>query len=67
MHSPLVVWAPVASNIYHDLIWYPTIGRVRIARFRKTEWGRLFDDRYGGRKGQAPALRQPAGLPTPHA
>lgn len=42
LHSPLVFWAPLASNIYHDWLWYPTIGRRRIARFRKTEWGRLW-------------------------
>src|SRR5262249_51118802 len=30
LHSPLVVWAPFASNVYHDLLWYPTVGRARI-------------------------------------
>src|SRR3989441_13315569 len=64
LHSPLVVWAPAASNIYHDLLWYPTVGRARIARFRRTEWGRLFDDRYGGPSGEARAVRQPAGAPA---
>lgn len=43
LHSPLVVWAPFASNVYHDLLWYPTIGRRRIAEFRSTPWGRLFE------------------------
>jgi len=42
LRSPLVVWAPLASNIYHDLLWYPTIGRKRINEFMKTEWGKLF-------------------------
>jgi uncharacterized protein (DUF362 family) len=42
LHSPLVVWAPFASNLYHDLLWYPTIGRKRIRKFMKTDWGRLF-------------------------
>ncbi len=42
LHSPLMFWAPIASNIYHDYLWYPTIGRSRIRRFRKTRWGRLF-------------------------
>lgn len=42
LHSPLVVWAPMASNIYHDWLWYPTIGRTRIRRFMQTEWGQLF-------------------------
>ncbi len=43
LHSPLVVWAPFASNVYHDLLWYPTIGRGRINAFRATPWGRLFE------------------------
>ncbi|RKY20799.1 MAG: DUF362 domain-containing protein [Planctomycetota bacterium] len=41
LHSPLFFWAPLASNIYHDWLWYPTVGRARIARFAKTPWGRL--------------------------
>jgi uncharacterized protein (DUF362 family) len=42
LHSPLMVWAPMASNIYHDLLWYPTIGQSRIRSFMRTEWGSLF-------------------------
>jgi uncharacterized protein (DUF362 family) len=42
LHSPLVVWAPVASNVYHDLMWYPTVGQSRIREFLRTEWGQLF-------------------------
>ena len=42
LHSPLMVWAPVASNVYHDMIWYPTVGRARIGDFMRTEWGTLF-------------------------
>jgi len=42
LHSPLVVWAPIASNIYHDYMWYPTIGQSRIRAFSATPWGRLF-------------------------
>jgi uncharacterized protein (DUF362 family) len=43
LHSPLVVWAPAASNVYHDLLWYPTVGRSRIREFQQTGWGRLFE------------------------
>jgi hypothetical protein len=43
LHSPLVVWAPFASNVYHDLLWYPTIGRSRIREFSRTPWGQLFE------------------------
>lgn len=42
LHSPLMVWAPMASNVYHDLLWYPTVGRSRIRAFMRTEWGHLF-------------------------
>jgi hypothetical protein len=42
LHSPLMVWAPFASNVYHDLLWYPTVGRARIRAFAATPWGRLF-------------------------
>ncbi|MCL6611477.1 MAG: DUF362 domain-containing protein [Peptococcaceae bacterium] len=43
LHSPLVVWAPFASNVYHDFLWYPTVGRKRINAFARTGWGRLFE------------------------
>ena len=42
LHSPLMVWAPFASNVYHDYMWYPTIGQSRIRDFMRTEWGQLF-------------------------
>lgn len=44
LHSPLVVWAPAASNIYHDWFWYPTVGRSIIRRYSKSEWGQLFKE-----------------------
>jgi hypothetical protein len=43
LHSPLMVWAPAASNFYHDGLWYPTVGRSIIRRYSKTPWGRLFE------------------------
>jgi len=42
LHSPLMVWAPFASNVYHDFFWYPTVGRSRITAFSQTGWGELF-------------------------
>ncbi len=42
LHSPLVVWAPFASNVYHDWLWYPTVGQSRIREFSRTDWGRLW-------------------------
>lgn len=42
LHSPLLFWAPLASNIYHDWLWYPLVGKKRIREFMNTEWGDLF-------------------------
>ncbi|MFX1589362.1 MAG: DUF362 domain-containing protein, partial [Promethearchaeota archaeon] len=33
-----------ASKIYHDMIWYPTIGKRRISKFMLTDWGNLFKE-----------------------
>lgn len=46
LHSRLSFWAPLASNIYHDVFWYPLIGLPRIRKFRKTEWGKLWQEYY---------------------
>jgi len=43
LHSPLAVWAPFASNFYHDWLWYPTVGKRYIRKFKKTPWGQLFE------------------------
>ena len=53
LHSPLVVWAPMASNVYHDWLWYPLVGMARIRSFRGTKWGRLMEERYGSGGGAA--------------
>jgi hypothetical protein len=49
LHSPLVVWAPFASNVYHDFVWYPTVGKRRIQAFSRTQWGRLFKSYLDGK------------------
>ncbi|MFX0075777.1 MAG: DUF362 domain-containing protein [Candidatus Hermodarchaeota archaeon] len=33
-----------ASMIYHDMFWYPTIGKKRIKEFFQTEWGKMFQN-----------------------
>ncbi|MFX0006347.1 MAG: DUF362 domain-containing protein [Promethearchaeota archaeon] len=33
-----------ASMIYHDMFWYPTIGKKRIKKFFQTEWGSVFQN-----------------------
>ena len=42
LHSPLVFWAPLASNMYHDWFWYPTVGRRKIRKFMNSPWGKLW-------------------------
>lgn len=42
LHSPLMVWAPAASNAYHDAWWYPMVGRKYVEEFLQTEWGEVF-------------------------
>ncbi|MFW9939870.1 MAG: DUF362 domain-containing protein [Candidatus Thorarchaeota archaeon] len=43
--SELFFLAPTyASMIYHDMLWYPLIGRQRIKKFYQTEWGKMFNE-----------------------
>ncbi|MGB5932749.1 MAG: DUF362 domain-containing protein [Anaerolineae bacterium] len=47
--SPLVPWAYLASNLYHNAYWYPLYGKKRAKKMlEETEWGVLFRERYGG-------------------
>jgi uncharacterized protein (DUF362 family) len=42
LQSPLVPWSYFASNFYHNVYWYPFVGRQRVAAALDTSWGRLF-------------------------
>ena len=46
LRSPVVPWAYFASNFYHNVYWYPFIGRKRVEAALQTRWGRLFQS-YG--------------------
>ena len=46
LRSPLVPWAYFASNFYHNVYWYPFIGRKRVEAALQTKWGKLFQS-YG--------------------
>jgi uncharacterized protein (DUF362 family) len=42
LQSPLVPWSYFASNFYHNVYWYPFVGRQRVEAALQTRWGRLF-------------------------
>ena len=42
LRSPLVAWAYLASNLYHNGYWLRFVGRKRVREAMKTGWGRLF-------------------------
>jgi LPXTG-motif cell wall-anchored protein len=46
LQSPLVPWSYFASNFYHNVYWYPFVGRKRVDAALETRWGHMFKD-YG--------------------
>ncbi len=46
LQSPIVPWSYFASNFYHNVYWYPFIGRKRVESALQTPWGQLFKN-YG--------------------
>ncbi len=42
LQSPLVPWSYFASNFFHNVYWYPFIGRKRVKEALKTRWGQHF-------------------------
>ena len=42
LQSPIVPWSFFASNFYHNVYWYPFIGRKRVEAALNTSWGQLF-------------------------
>ena len=42
LQSPLVPWSYFASNFYHNVYWYPFVGRQRVEAALQTRWGQLF-------------------------
>ena len=46
LQSPLVPWSYFASNFYHNVYWYPFVGRKRVTAALQTRWGKLFQS-YG--------------------
>jgi uncharacterized protein (DUF362 family) len=42
LRTPLVPWSYLASNFYHNVYWYPFVGRKRVEAALETRWGQLF-------------------------
>jgi len=42
LQSPLVPWSYFASNFFHNVYWYPFVGRQRAKEALKTKWGQHF-------------------------
>ena len=55
LQSPLVPWSYFASNFYHNVYWYPFVGRKRVEAALKTPWGQLFES-YGDGKVVMPGV-----------
>jgi hypothetical protein len=55
LRSPLVPWSYFASNFYHNVYWYPFVGRNRVESALQTKWGRMFAD-YGSEAGLGGAV-----------
>jgi len=49
LQSPLVPWSYFASNFYHNVYWYPFVGRKRVKAALDTRWGQLFESYGDGR------------------
>jgi uncharacterized protein (DUF362 family) len=50
LRSPIVPWSYFASNFYHNVYWYPVVGRRRVEAALATPWGDLFRQ-YGAEAG----------------
>jgi len=60
LRSPLVPWSYAASIGYHDLYWYPLIGKARVREALATPWGRLFREYEEGLAKRASSWRAKA-------
>jgi uncharacterized protein (DUF362 family) len=56
LRTPLVPWSYFASHFYHNVYWYPFVGRPRVQAAAETKWGRLFKN-YGDGEIVMPGMR----------
>ena len=55
LQSPIVGWSYFASNFYHNVYWYPFVGRKRVEAALATPWGKKFKE-YGDGKVVMPGM-----------
>lgn len=44
LRSFLAPWSYAASNLYHDGYWYRYVGQSRLAKYLKSDWGKLYQN-----------------------
>jgi uncharacterized protein (DUF362 family) len=49
LRTPIVPWSYFASNFYHNVYWYPFVGRKRVQQALQTPWGQYFRNYGDGR------------------
>lgn len=42
LRTAIAPWSYLASILYHDVYWYPCVGKGRVKAALETKWGRLF-------------------------
>ncbi len=56
-NTPVFRMFIAASSVYHDWLWYPTLGKRKIKKFQETGWGKLFDSYEYGEKEKYPKIK----------
>jgi uncharacterized protein (DUF362 family) len=56
LRTPLVPWSFFASHFYHNVYWYPFVGRPRVQEALDMKWGRVFAE-YGDGEVVMPGMR----------
>lgn len=56
LRTPIVPWSFFASHLYHNVYWYPFVGRPRVEDALNTRWGQLFEN-YGDGEVVMPGMR----------
>lgn len=57
LRSPIEPWSYFASNFYHNVYWYPFVGRKRVKAALQTKWGQHFKD-YGNGEVVLPGMER---------